>query len=183
MREDMFMAQRYSHLVGGVGFIVNAIATLITLLNSPAYIAKGDITGIRLAYIVALAGGVLMLYFLFGQLCFAKNNLVRIGGLIAGIGYLGVLCSTVMFLGGYYEAMASMQGVFMVAAFAYMGGIAMLCIKYIMIFSKKVAAVIICLVTLFGFAVSICGLLVGDILYSACFGALLIYFFLTDAQC
>lgn len=43
------MAQRYSHLVGGVGFIVNAIATLITLLSSPAYIAKGDITGIRLA--------------------------------------------------------------------------------------------------------------------------------------
>ena len=48
------MAQRYSHLVGGVGFIVNAIATLITLLSSPAYIAKGDITGIRFAYIVAL---------------------------------------------------------------------------------------------------------------------------------
>lgn len=177
------MSQRYSHLIGGVGFVVNAIATLITLLSAPAYIAKGDIMGIRFAYIVSLAGGIMMLYFLFGQLFFAKNNLIRIGGLIAGLSQLVILSGTVLFLGGYYKALESMQGVSMVAAFAYMIGIAMFCIKYIMIFSKKVAVVIICLVTLFGFAVSICGLLVGDILYSACFGALLIYFFLSDARC
>lgn len=161
--------QKQLHLLGGIGaFLAGTEGILYLIVSASYYVSSGLMI---LISVLGIAANALMITYLIGTFQQTGDSLIRVGCLLGAIGYGLIAFLTFLQLAGIASPAF---GLF--AAIVAMAGVAILCIKFIMLFQRDSLILVLCIFVLLGLLMSFF-LPWADLITGCSMGALLLYFY------
>ena len=157
------------HLIGAIGGFLTVLNAIISLAVSTSYYITME--SLVIVSILGIVGNALIAYYFFGAFSFSRDNLIKTGSLIAGIGLGWNILIAILQMTGIYVFVLVLLG-----ALVTIAGEVIVYIRFIIFFQRDSLVVVFCSFVLLGLLLSLFWTW-ASMISGAGLGGLLIYFY------